>query len=56
MHKVHGVADELPVIVKRLETLKSIHEESAGFLLELTGLVNLHGKVSTQLTKNENLL
>ena len=52
MQKVQGISDELPTIVNRFEGLKSLHEESAGIMMQLKSLVIVHDKIFEQLNIN----
>jgi hypothetical protein len=56
VQRVSGVAEELPLLVQRLESLKTLHEESAGFMNELRILLDLHAKIAAQLANNQTLL
>lgn len=42
LSSVSGAIDELPNLVDRMESLKILHEESAGFLVNMNNLVKMH--------------
>ncbi|KRX09826.1 hypothetical protein PPERSA_02698 [Pseudocohnilembus persalinus] len=56
VNNIQGISDELPLLVDRLESLRFVHEESAGFMLNLSSLSELHNKVISQLGTNDQLL
>lgn len=51
-----GSIDELPGIVDRLESLKNLHEESAGLALNLSSIKNSQKYMEDTLQNNNELL
>ena len=53
---MEGVVGELPLLVDRLESLRFLHEESAGFMQQLNTLSDTHTQILSLMNGNQKEL